>query len=301
MEVACASEQRYLPHCATLLQSLLKCETGPLRIHLLHPEDLDSGELRTLSGMVSEGGAELVTHPVSLDQLRGADRFAPGANWYRVLIPDLLPEVSRVLYLDCDAVVLDTLQPLWELDLGGVSIAAVSVIFPSPEWGQIHSEAVGLASASAYFAAGVMVMDLLRLRANGFVERTFDYALTHGGDEWYLDVSDKESALPYIATHPEHPLLFGDQDALNATLGSDRLPLHPRWNCMNQVIHSPRSIEVFGEQRTEEAVRDPAIRHFEGGAQPRPWDPEFQGADSELYWSYRRLTPWADARVGEVD
>ena len=61
-----------------------------------------------------------------------------------------VPEASRVLYLDSDAVVLDMLQPLWELDLGGKSIAAVTAISPSSEWGQAHSEALGLAGPSEY-------------------------------------------------------------------------------------------------------------------------------------------------------
>lgn len=47
-------------------------------------------------------------------------------SYARLLLADILPEtVGRILWLDCDTVVTDSLQELWNMDLRGKSIAAV--------------------------------------------------------------------------------------------------------------------------------------------------------------------------------
>ena len=66
-------------------------------------------------------------------------------------------------------------------------------------------------------------------------------------------------------------LEWRDQDTLNVVLGHRRLALHPRWNAMNAVLNFPQSADVFGAEAVEEARRNPAIRHFEGPAQNKPW------------------------------
>ncbi len=82
-----------------------------------------------------------------------------------------------------------------------------------------------------------------------------------------LPDGDDETFREYLAAHPER-MIFADQDAVNALLAKSRLVLHPRWNCTNQLIESPFSVGVFGEREREEAIRNPAVRHFEGGTRP---------------------------------
>jgi lipopolysaccharide biosynthesis glycosyltransferase len=275
-----------------MLRSLVDSEPNPVRVHLFH-EGLDCESISKLASILVEAGGELVTHLVERDRLHGADRFAPAVLWHRVLLPDLLPELERVLYLDCDLVVKNTIRPLWEADLAGNSVAAVTTVFPAPEWGQKHCQALGLSSPALYFGTGVMLMDLERLRADGMCEKVLEYAVSNGDPEWFFDLStNKDAALAYIAEHPGH-LLFPDQDPMNAVLAHARSRLHPRWNCTNQVMHSPWSADVFGEEVRREAIEHPAIRHFDGGAQSRPWERDADETDAELYWRLRQRTPWA--------
>src|ERR1051325_7472483 len=47
------------------------------------------------------------------------DRWVSKETYLRLLAPDILPEgLTRVIYLDCDLIVLDDLWPLWTTDLG---------------------------------------------------------------------------------------------------------------------------------------------------------------------------------------
>ena len=294
LEVACATNAAFLPHCATMLRSLLDQDDGAARIHLLHGEEMAPGPLDRLSEMVNDGGGQLVRHRIERDRLRGVERFAPMPTWYRFLLPELLPDLDRVLYLDCDTVVTDSLLPLWRTDLSRHSVAAVSTVFPWPEWGARHCDALGIRDPERYFNAGLMLMNLRWLRNEGHPNAVFEYALAHGDRGWFMELPDGDEASfrDYLVAHPER-MIFADQDAVNALLAKSRLVLHPRWNCTNQLIQSPFSVGVFGEREREEAIRNPAVRHFEGGTRPMPWAPGADAEDRALYWSYRNRTPWA--------
>jgi lipopolysaccharide biosynthesis glycosyltransferase len=87
-------------------------------------------------------------------------------------------------------------------------------------------------------------------------------------------------------------LVLRDQDALNAVLGEGRLALPPRWNCMNALFVLPQSADVFDADELREARRNPAIRHFEGPDDNKPWHYFGDAAAREAYDSHRRETPW---------
>ena len=41
------------------------------------------------------------------------------STFYRLFLPSMLPEtVKKVLFIDCDTLVMQDLTPLWEMDMG---------------------------------------------------------------------------------------------------------------------------------------------------------------------------------------
>ena len=106
----------------------------------------------------------------------------------------------------------------------------------------------------------------------------------------------RSAALEEFARGHAPELLWRDQDALNVVLGGRRLPLHPRWNCMNSILLFPQAAEVFEPSELAEARRDPAIRHFEGPAENKPWHFLCSHELRELYAEHRRNTPWPRVR-----
>jgi lipopolysaccharide biosynthesis glycosyltransferase len=277
-----------------MLASLVAQEPGPLRVHFLCDEAMPPSAIDSLSGLVADEDCELIVHRIDPRRLRGVERFGRAPKWFRFLLPELCPETERVLYLDADIVVTDGLRALWETELSAHALGAVRTVFPFPEWGARHCAALGLPDPAMYFNAGVLLMNLQVLRARGFPAEPLDQALAHVDRHDFQTLGeDTDEALEYIAAHPERAV-FGDQDTLNALLWDSWLALHPRWNCMNQVVHSPLSGAVYGERERDEAIHDPAVRHFEGGSLPRPWQEGAAPEERELYWSYRSRTPWAD-------
>jgi lipopolysaccharide biosynthesis glycosyltransferase len=282
LEVACTAEGDWVPHSAAMLHSLLvqHPDVG-IRIHYLHGPDFSRRDERLLKQMIEANGGHISFTSVPDDLCTGlptegftrkATWFGIKGIWYRILLPELLRDVDRLLCLDIDLLVKDSLRPLWEMDLRGRYVAAVTNV-PSPR------DAKRLAAAGFdlrnYFNSGVLLMDLELMRRDCCTEAMRRYGVTH---------SDQ--------------LVNPDQDALNAVLGQSRLPLHPRWNCMNSFFIFPWSNELLGPQALEEAKLDPAIRHFEGPG--KPWHYLGDHDSSRLYAHHRKQTPWPRFRTEGV-
>jgi lipopolysaccharide biosynthesis glycosyltransferase len=240
-----------------------------LHVHYVHEPSLPAARREAVAGMVRREGGEIDFVAVPDEQLEGLPTtgFTRKATWYRIFLPELLTELDRVLFLDADLIALDSLASLWAVDLGDHYLAAVTNVFQADHF--YRPAQLGLDRPQEYFNAGVMLLNLDLLRREERVAALHRYALDHADG-----------------------LVFRDQDVLNAVLAARRLPLHPRWNCMNSTLAFPWSAYVFGAAAVEEARRRPAIRHFEGPGLNKPWHYLFQGEGREAYFEHRRATPW---------
>lgn len=272
LEVACAARRDYLPHTATMLRSLL-ANSGPARVHLLIGGGIPADESEAIVAMVRGQGGEIELHRPDADGsgLSGlkATGTLPTSHWYRVLLPELL-DLDRVLYLDGDLIVLERLDELFALELGDAALAATTNPFPDNAAADALCRALDV-SPDQYFNSGVMLLDLAALREADAPRRVIEFARSN----------------PELLVLPE-------QDAMNAVLADRRLPLAPRWNLMHGVRRLAWSEDLFGAEALTEALERPAIRHFEGSGPNKPWHPDADQDDRELYESYRRLTPWPD-------
>jgi lipopolysaccharide biosynthesis glycosyltransferase len=274
IHVACAAEAGYAAHSAVMLHSVMAhAGDRAVHVHYLHGPDFPVRSLKRLRRMLEQRRATVQFHEIPDDRVAGlpvVDLFT-AAMWYRIFLPELCPEVDRVLYLDVDTIVMDALDPLWGLDLGGYYLAAVSNVFQREH--EHRPAALGLSGATSYFNSGVLLMNLEQMRADGCTETLREFAGAGGRElEW------------------------PDQDALNVVLGDRRLPLHPRWNVMNS-MRFPWSAEVFGRDVLNEALARPGIRHFEGPRDNKPWHYRCERDHLELYRAHRRETPWPRYRL----
>ncbi|MBV9869987.1 MAG: FkbM family methyltransferase, partial [Frankiaceae bacterium] len=191
-----------------------------------------------------------------LEGLPYAEFYGGHAAVYRLLLPELLPDVPRVLYLDADTLVLDDLSPLWNLDLDRCLVAAST----NPLYRHMERrlvERLGLPDRRAYFNSGVLLFDLELMRSEG---------------------ADQE--LLAWATANRDLVSWPDQDVLNAVLWRRRLPLHPRWNAVPGLWALPSRDLPWPMDQVEAARRNPAIAHFVG-----PYKP----------WHYRCKHPYRSA------
>jgi lipopolysaccharide biosynthesis glycosyltransferase len=123
-------------------------------------------------------------------------------------LPDILRDEKRTIYSDVDVLCTGDLRPLWEIDLKGRVIGAVS----EGQDGEFKKKLLGLTDDAPYFNAGMLVMDLEAMRAERspavLMENTIKYA-------------DR--------------IAWPDQDIINITFRSRILELEMIWNCFRHV------------------------------------------------------------------
>jgi lipopolysaccharide biosynthesis glycosyltransferase len=185
-----------------------------------------------------------------------------------LVLPDLFPAIERVIYLDCDMLALQSLQPLWASDLDGAFVGAVSNV-THPDL-RAHLNSLNITEPREYFNAGVLLLDLARWRSGGVTN----------------ELRHQASQRP--------PSLWFDQDLLNRVFAGRWKHLHPRWNAMNSLwTWATWAQEIFGEQVLSEAKTNPAILHFEGPGICKPWHYLSDHPWRDPYRAMLAMTPWS--------
>lgn len=186
-------------------------------------------------------------------------------NWTRLWVEQFFDEnTDRVLYLDCDIVVLGSLAPLWRIDLGDALLAAVDI--PGSTQGVTH---LGMRAEKGYFNSGVLLIDLKKWREKRALE----------------------SVLHYVKTYPERMCYTLDQDALNACFYDRTKRLDYIWNVTWSFFQS--SIEVpLSAAEIQRVRRQARILHFNTSV--KPWSYFCDHPLKGEYEKYLRMTEWRD-------
>lgn len=155
-------------------------------------------------------------------------------NYARTYLGDILDtNVTRVIYLDSDVIVIDDIQKLWSVSLtGSIAIGApvychanFTKYFSDKFWYGSGYSRVFEAKKPCYFNTGVMVMDLGKWRKE-------DY---RGRIEKWMEIQ-KEERIYELGSLPPFLLVFG----------GDVAPIDHRWNQHglggNNRVHSCRSL-----------------------------------------------------------
>ena len=163
---------------ATTLRSVTEENQShwPLEIHVLAHDFPDDARMKIVE-LIPRGSAAIRWITVDLEPFQ---EFSPGQFiskmiFARLLIPRLFPEtVGRILYLDADLLVLDDLEPLWEVDLEGAAVGAVADALDVPlnHGGPGREE---MPRVRSYFNSGVLLIDLPRWREKKISERAIEY------------------------------------------------------------------------------------------------------------------------------
>lgn len=119
-------------------------------------------------------------------------------TYYRLILSELLPDVDKIIYLDCDTVVNTSLKDLFETDLAENIIAGVldARVKHKKKW-----------KNSKYINAGMVVFDLDKIRKED-IEQKF---------------------VQFTKNNPEK-IETGDQDIINYTLEGRIKILPDEWN-----------------------------------------------------------------------
>ncbi|MCM3029812.1 glycosyltransferase family 8 protein [Niallia sp. MER 6] len=182
--------------------------------------------------------------------------------YYRLVIPELLKnhEIDKIIYLDCDLLVLKDLNELISIDLENNALGAVRDL-----GGYDRYIELGMLNPKQYFNSGVMVLNLKYWRENLITEKVIEYIR-----------NNKEK------------LTYHDQDALNAVLHNSSKLVDIKWNVQSSMF--TRNIPDDLSTNIKEALSSPGIIHFTGYY--KPWLLESNHPYKKFYYEYLSKTAW---------
>lgn len=269
--IAFACDEKYAQHVAVVMKSIF-AHAEPNDRHEFHilTMDLTSKSKERLEEVAIEGKGTLVFHKLDSKYLKGLPESRYTFNAYlRLFLPKIIDDLDKILYVDADIIVLDSLAELWNIPLKACPIAAaVDSIEYFRESSADYLRSLSLPAGHKYFNSGVLLLNLRVLREIGFTEKIC---------AWMVDNLN-------LVTHP-------DQNGLNVLLGGQVTYLHPRWNLQVPLINPVR----FGwgcTQQQAEAVANPAIVHYVTGR--KPWFRQYKLPYQHLYFQYLAQTPWKE-------
>ena len=205
------------------------------------------------------------------------------AQYARIFLTDIFDEsVKRVLYLDCDTLIVDSVYELWNIDLKGNTIAALKDAFS-----KYYRKNVDLAPDDIMFNSGVMLIDLEKWRSDKVEDKLADF------------IRQKKGKVQQ-----------GDQGVLNAVLSKETLVISPKYNfatvftdlSYDEMLLYRRPVDFYSKQEIVEAQEDIHIIHFTSHFfSLRPWQKGCTNKYLDTWLSYRKRSPWCDDELVTVN
>lgn len=253
----------YAPYLATAINSLKKCvnKESLYNIRILH-SGISESNIRRLENMSDENVAvcciDIAGHVKGL-QTASLNHLTSEAL-FRILIPELFPQYDKVLYLDCDIIVLKDVEQLFCTDLGNMLLGAVKnpcndrLINYIDEYVKIPYQ--------QYFNSGILLINAKECRKEKIAEKT-------------------------LAMYAENKsrYLFVDQDVLNIVCKGNVRYIEESWN-FEWHYQMCGLVEEY-EDSYYKARQNPYIIHYT--SDKKPWAyPNMPMA--EYFWENARET-----------
>lgn len=288
----------YAPHAAVVMESVIRNASSKVSFIIMYFADELNGSIRTTLKDHFEsrlGSLEFCSVDVSYKRKFEGIQYSKALTvntFLRLLVPDLLPHESNLIYLDCDLLVLDDIYQLMKRSDSSYSVNAVPEHYPSNRLGELQAKTtmsedearslrqealqydkkkyLGMDTKSSYFNAGVLIMNLNLWKQERLLDKV-------------------------IAFLKEHPLAHsGDQDALNGVLDGKYGVLPLWWNVHPYVYNLNEYTSNFTADELKHAKDSPSVIHFAGY---KAWQYRYENEEvKRLYWKYREYTPWPEKR-----
>lgn len=175
---------------------------------------------------------------------------------FRFLIPEVFANLDKILYLDCDLVILKDISEIYNINLADNYIAMAQ----DADY-EISLKRLDLKGDAPYCNSGVTLFNIQKCNEDNLTQKLF---------EWTAQNKEK--------------LLYPDQDALNVVCRERILKLPWKSNAMVRVFD-------FEQNRKLENYYDEIIiMHYIGMG--KPWNDKNCHVLYKPYFHYLKYTPW---------
>lgn len=203
---------------------------------------------------------------LSAFEIRGITTTA----YYRLLIPEIVPEYDKILYSDVDVIFRDDLTRYYETDMTGYHMAGVdncSVLRPGVQ--KYLTEKVGIDYRNGYFYSGNLILNSKLIREDKLIPRFRELAKNEYNQQ--------------------------DMDIINIACNKTIKALDPGYCLTVQlndlIVHRRNEMLTLWSDDILNYAMSKGIVHYNG---QKPWKgycPNF-----DIWWEYYRKSPYFDEK-----
>lgn len=193
----------------------------------------------------------------------------------RLFLADIVNEIDKIIYMDCDSVINGSLYELWSTDLENYYVAGVL--------DTVSNETklkVGMSENDNYINSGMLLINLKQWRMDNIQKKFIEFINYYNGNVFHHD-----------------------QGVINGVLKEKILILHPKYNAMTtfytmslkNIMKYYNMNEYYNEYEIMEARKEGVFIHYTPVFVKRPWIKGCKHPLKEIYIKYLKVTPWKDS------
>ena len=261
MNITFSADNKYAQFLGVTLCSIFENKRGSYNINIYVLDGgIEKENKEKLKSLVSKYSENI--HFIKIDNSFFKDFYISGhithATYYRILIPKLLQDLDKILYLDCDIIVLKDIFELYNINIDNYLFAAVN------EGVLDRQKELRMPENEPYFNAGVMLMNLKRWREENISEKI----------------------IQFIKDNPKK-LKNWDQDALNATM-------YGKWLNLNIKFNYTKLLREKNKLQQKEIKDNVSVIHY---TNLKPWNYLCMDPLKYKYFLYLEKTDWKTIKI----
>ncbi|HEY8365106.1 MAG TPA: glycosyltransferase family 8 protein [Haloplasmataceae bacterium] len=265
MNVLVTLNSTYIYPLKVMLKSLfLNNQEDYFDIYIMHSR-LKKEEILDIEEFVQKHGSKVIEIKIEEEHFANAPLILnyPKEMYYRLLAFRFLPNLDRILYLDPDILVINSVRELYQLDMDGYLYAAANRNSLSTT--TVNKIRLKPYNIECYYNSGVLLMNLELQRKYIIEQEIYDFVKKY---QWKL-------VLP-------------DQDIINALYAKLIKSLDEM--VYNYDVRKYKSYKYSskGACNMDYVINQTVFLHFCG--KKKPWKSNYQGYFHALYKHYEKLT-----------
>jgi len=267
MNVLVTLNSNYLNQLVVMLTSLTQSNPGiHFMIYIAHTS-MTKENFMFINQLIDTENCTIVEMKISNNLFHNTPitKRYPKEMYFRILAAQFLPEaLDRVLYLDPDLVVINSLNTLYSIDFKANLIAAATDVYQPLE--RLNKVRLRMPKNSTYVNSGVMMLNLFMLRQQQKIQEVFDYI------EEY-----------------RNRLIFPDQDVINGLYAGRTIIIDPKIYNLSErywLIHNLKPKNKGCKIDIDWIRRNTVIIHYCG--KNKPWKENYKGELGTFYRSFQK-------------
>lgn len=205
----------------------------------------------------------------------------PKSAYTRLFSGQLVPqEIDKIIYLDCDTIIIDNLEELWDFEISSYTVCGVKDCI-----GGNYKKNIGMDAKEPYINAGVLLINLSELRKHSIGNEIGEFL------KRYSKIMN-----------------YSDQDVLNGIFHREIGIIPAKYNVMTllyifeykEILTIRRPNNYYTVSEIDRAKENPILVHFTTCmTSVRPWFKGSEHSYAKEFLKFKEMSPWKNEVLKE--